>query len=373
MNECVLCFYLFGSDLDIQKGLFILFKSIIRDYALLCVICMFFASAPFLGALAQVQKIDVPFDVRVIDTIELMSDTQQITLWGVEKVQNNTVILNLSARSALEEKIGTRPVLCDIEHVENGKISAQCTNSSQEDVSLFLLQQGYVNADRKVLRGTIYEQPYLKAEKEARENGRGVWAENGASSQYGFSTVFMVLGAVFALALCALGLMILRGFKNAVEVQNRSIDIAEKERALKNQEKHIVASMLLAEVKSNRTKIEAYLMIYQDVLKGIITPSSATKYQAGGDIIQKQPALSRVVFDSNASRLEMMGAPLASDIIHYYARIKTVPDYAEVKPEDTQKDVQKLVETAIDNAQKLDSLSEGLVQEFMVHGLMGVD
>jgi len=357
-----------------------LFRLAFKHYAFLYVICAFFVSAPFSGAWAEEKNIDVPFDVRVIDTIQFMSEAQEITLWGVEKIQDNAQLLNLRARSALEEKIGGKPILCDVEHIKNNKIIAQCTTSSQDDVSLFLLQQGYVNADRKVLRGTVYEQPYLKAEKEARQNKRGVWAENSyypaASAQpwgYNSLNILMAFGLAVALVLCALGLMIMRGFKNAVEVQNRSIDIAAQQRALKEQEKYIIASMLSAEIKSNRTKIEAYLIIHQDILHDVKDESRPVTHQAGGDMIQKQPALSRVVFDNNADKLDMMEAQLASDIIHYYARIKTIPDYAEVKSGENKKDVQMVVETVIENAKKLEELSQGLVKELAVHGMVGVE
>ena len=319
---------------------------------------------------------DKEYNVTIKDVNILLAGEEKILLWGIEKVNPNATVFNLKARKKLETKIGGASVLCTIKSRNKESIEAQCINKNEEDLSLYLLQQGYVSADRAAINGTIFEKPYLTAEQSAQDNERGVWAvgDDYASSGDIQSQNFMIgaifLMAVFVLALVVLGFFVVRGFKRVVDVQNRSLDLAMKERTLKDKEKLVIASMIKAELLENKTKIEAYLVIYEEMLQDFSDPGKTPKYQKTGEIIQKQPALNRSVFDGNTYKLDLFGSKLSSQVIHYYARIKSAPDYIEIIPDMPVGEVKSIIDNAVANAKKLHEISDELLQSFVDNALV---
>jgi len=319
---------------------------------------------------------DKSFNVTVKDVNVLMSKNTKILIWGIEKVSPNKTIFNLKSRSKLEKKIGSNPILCTIKSEDVDSVKAQCINQAEEDLSLFLLQNGFVSADRAEIQGSIFEKPYLEAEKQAQENNNGIWAMSDDSSSLAdrqgknflIGAIFLML--VFVLALGVLGFFLARGFKRVVDVQNQSLDLAMKERSLKGKEKLIVASMIKSEIIENKAKIEAYLVVYEEMLSDFSSVEGASKFQKTGEIIQKQPALSRSVFDGNTDKLDLFGSAVSSQVIHYYARIKSSPDYIEINPDTPVLEVKEIIASAVSNAKKLYEISDNLLQRFLDNALV---
>ncbi len=328
-----------------------------------------FGSAAY--AQEPVQESSVEIKARPVDTKTLVSGPYKISLWGVDAVATGNPVFELQARSVLEEKIAQKPIECVIKIRNQNDISAQCVNHAEEDLSLYMLQQGYVVVNRELVYGSIYENPYIEAEKSAQRQSKGLWSlnhEKGSGNRFEDGHPFILGGVIFVgfvlAALAAITFYIMRGFRNVVEVQNQSMDLATKERVLREKEKFVIASMIDAEIKTNKTKIEAYLLMYDEMLKDLKNKSKEPKYKKTGDIIQKQPALSRSVFDGNTHKLDLLGQHTASDIIHYYARIKTVPDYMEIEPDAPVNEVIGIVDVAVDGARKIDSISDKLLDKF---------
>ena len=226
----------------------------------------------------------------------------------------------------------------------------------------------------RLFTGPVYERPYLEAERIAQENKYGVWAAGESDSNVpgdkqtkNFMLGAFLLVAVFIMALIVLGFFVMRGFGRVIDVQSRSLDLAMKERDLKEKEKLVIASMINSEVKENKSKIEAYLLVYEEMLRDFSDTTKPPSYQKTGEVIQKQPALSRVVFDGNTDKLDLFGTELASNLVHYYARIKTNPDYIEIAPDAAIAEVQAIIDTAVDNAKKMDELSATLLERFSDH------
>ena len=311
------------------------------------------------------------FNVRVSDLTHLLSKNQEISLWGIDKIDINAPVFILKARVALEKKIGGQAVLCSVMEREFEGITAQCDNSTGEDLSLFLLNHGYASVDRQAVRDTLYEQAYLSAESLAQVNGKGFWADKdspssqmAAAQSKNFVMGAFFLMAVFVLAVAILSVYIMRGFGRVVDLQNQSLDLAAKERTLKEKEKFIIASLIHAEVRENKPKIDAYLMIYEEMLRDFADPSRAPKCMQTGEVMQKQPAMSREVFDGNTGRLDLFSEHLSSDIIHYYARIKTNPDYIEITTDMQVEEARRIITSCVDNAKKIDTISDHLLDKF---------
>jgi len=314
---------------------------------------------------------------RAVDASSLMAGNRKvINLWGIEAIELSDPVLKIKARTELDNKIGSAPVVCEWRNTSPTKNYAQCVNSDEEDLSLFMIQNGFAIADRTTIYDTVFEDAYTQAENQAKAQGRGVWASGGhalSSSLLGDSIWVFSLGAgIFAIFIGAftyLSIKIMRGFQQVIDAQNDNVQMMSRERKLRDKERSIVAVMLDSELKANKAKIEAYIVVYEEMLRGLTDPIKTPKYKKTGDIIQRQPALDRSVFDLNTDKVDILGRRLASELIHFYARIKTNPEYTNIEPDTDLNDVIKMVEESLDGARRLNKIADQLVESFSSVGL----
>jgi hypothetical protein len=327
--------------------------------------------------IANAQETPVPqqaykFKMRATDENAAIAGKTRIILWGTETVSVPDAMLKLRARVDLDNAIGNQPVECTLKSRTADTVIAQCINHKDLDLGLFMLQNGYVTVDRAAIYETVFENPYLEAEMNAQNSEIGIWAKNeeksGTSGNLMLSLGF-ILFLFITSAFGALAIFIMRGFQKVIDSQNRNMDFAAKERALKDKERHIFATMLDSEIKSNKSKIEAYLIVYDEMHKALKDEEKTPKYQVAGDIVQEQPALSRAVFDHNTDKLDVLGRELSSEVIHFYARIKTSPEYINIEPEMPLEDVTALVEKSIKSAKRINKISDRLIDAFSEGGM----
>lgn len=314
------------------------------------------------------------FAAKVLDSTTLVYGSTKIFLWGLEKINTEDTSFHLKARNALEKMVGNASVTCSIKDKQEDYITAQCVNGKEEDLGLFLLRSGNAIVDRLVIYNSVYEKPYLAAESAAQLNMSGVWdvGDNKDQVSQGFfslgndTLVKSIMSAMvaFVVMVVIFIIYIMRGFSRIVAIQNKSISLAAKERALRNKEKHVIACMIDAEIKTNKSKIEAYLVIYEATLREFNVRDSVPRYQKTGEVVQKSPGLGRSVFDGNVDKINLFGARMASVIIHYYARIKTESDYIEIPPDMPQEEAQYIIENIVANAKKLNEISDKLISKF---------
>lgn len=306
--------------------------------------------------------------------VTLSAGNRLIRLWGIDAIDAGGAKFRMEARTALDNQIGNAAIQCDVKGNSATAVLAQCVNDADTDLGLFMLQKGYVMADRASVYGSAYEEPYINAERQAQQKSLGIWSEDTSkgSSIDGARTLLIgafVLLMLFIASFVFLAFVMMRGFKNFMASQERSNDFMHKEREIKNQERKLVASLLDAELRGNKSKIEAYMMIYGELLKSIQDPNKAPSYKKTGDIVQMQPVMDRVVFDRNTDKMDLLGRRLASEIIHFYARIKTNPDYVNLEPETSLEDAKALVEKALAGASRLDTLLQSILDSFAKAGL----
>ncbi|MCC7304680.1 MAG: hypothetical protein IT558_00305 [Alphaproteobacteria bacterium] len=331
------------------------------------------------NAIAQQQALPPTFEaqMRAANATTLMLGNTQVRLWAVEGVRTMGPAFDLRSRTALDNAIGKgNKVTCEVKSRQGDAIIyAQCINKQDQDLGLFMLQQGLVTADRAAVYGTVFEDAYIQAETQAQDRGLGIWAEHHAGPQEGTAGDGMVLISFgFVLFLCiivaftVLSIIIMRGFQKVIAAQNQNVDMMTKERKLRDRERSVVAGMLDSELKANKAKIEAYCVVYEEVLQSLKDPDKVPRYRKTGDIIQKQPALHREVFDRNTDKLDILGGKLSSELIHFYARIKTSPDYANLDPDTDLETALDIVETALRGAKRLDELAARLIKSFSESG-----
>lgn len=334
--------------------------------------CCFFFFLVFIS-FGNAQTQEKSFSVFVESLTRLGTGNETIELWGIDVVADFSSVHALTGRVALDVKIAKQPVFCSIRSQNQNFVKAQCTNSAKDDLSLFLIQGGYVSVNRREVYGTLYEEAYLEAERQARDSGVGIWGNaislsesNSFDENNNFILATLSIVVIFMVGLAVVLFLMINGFRRVLDLQNKAINLRGKDQALRHKEKNIVAVMIYSEIAENKEKIGAYLTIHEDMLKNF----EVSDNQKLGDIIQKQPVLSRSVFDGNTGKLEIFGERLASEIIHYYARIKSKPDYVEITSDTPREDVTSLIGNAVDSAKKLLVLSDMLLGSFEQHALV---
>lgn len=308
--------------------------------------------------------------VTALDSVTMKAGENTIHLWGVTKLAD--VEQDMSARSALERAIGSGKVTCETKQHSDQHITALCTNADNQDLGLHMLRQGLVAVDRPSIAGTPLEKLYIDAEGRARTHRANLSLPESDGNRFVLVSgivVFFIALAVFS----ALATIMLRGFQKIADIQKQNMDMMERERKLKEKERSIVAIMLDSELKANKSKIEAYRLVYSETLKALMEIGRTPKYKKSGDIVQKQPALSRAVFDRNTDKLDMLGPDLASQIVHYYARVKSNPEYITIEPSMPIEEAINLLEGVLKNAKKLEELSEKLLSGFRDFGIISAD
>ncbi len=340
-----------------------------------------FATAPALSqdAPAQVRQITAETKTfrtraRAADATRLVAGQTQIRLWGLEGAGQTAPQLDMKARNALDGAIGQAAVECDLKSRSDNVITAQCKSANDLDLGLMILQQGFATADRAAVFGSAFEETYIRAEADAQNRGLGVWAghESDTAVQEGnslYTSLAFILFLVVVGAFVFLSIVIMRGFQKVIQAQNDNLEMMAKERQLRQKERGIIAAMLDTEIKNNKAKIEAYLVVYEETLKSLKDTSREPKYKKAGDIVQSQPSLDRSVFDRNTDKLDILGRRLASDLIHFYARVRSKSEYINLEPDTDYTEAVSILEKAVDNARGLNEMAAGLLEEFEVRGV----
>ncbi len=311
--------------------------------------------------------------VRPSDAVTFKAGKSTVRLWGVQAVQGMPAQFYLNALTTIEGMLEPNKVRCEFKGRKDDEILAQCTNAAQIDLGLHMLQQGYATVNRDVIYDTVYEQSYLNAEKDARIQNLGVWKKDAEQRAQDDKTQFYIILGGFALLLIlgvftGLAYFIIRGFKSVTEAQNQNTDMIARERELRLKERQIFATMLDSEIKANKSKIEAYLIVYDEMLRDLKDTEKPPKYKVAGDIVQAQPSLERSVFDRNTDKLDILGDDLSSDVVHFYARIKNKPDYINLEPDLDLEEATAIVQKSYDNAVRLDQISDRLIDLFSQGG-----
>ncbi len=307
---------------------------------------------------------------RAADAETLLAGSNRIHLWGVDMIDTGSAKFGLRARADLDDLIGNQSIQCEMMSRAGKDIIAQCASINGVDLSLFMIQNGFLVVDRSLVYNTIFEEPYIGAEDQAKDKGLGLWSsdDNGGSSSSLDSTGVLILLSLLLLvsggSFAALSVIMLGGFNRVVEAQERNTSFLNKERALKDKEKTIVVAMLEAELKANESKLEAYLVIYEEMLRSLQHSDQSPKYKTSGDIVQLQPALERAIFDGNTDKLDLLGEDLSSAVIHFYAQVKTRPDYVNLEPDTPLEKALWHVEKAVNGAKTMNSELEKLLKAF---------
>lgn len=313
--------------------------------------------------------------LRAADSVTTKAGNTTIKLWALEPVSGMTAAFNLKARTALDNAIGQGKATCEVRKRTDDAIYAQCINDRDQDLGLAMIQEGFATVAREDVFGTVFEDAYVQAESQAQRSESGVWGKSDGTKTGDSSVITtLIVSAIVVFVLVFIGLAILsfivmRGFQKIIENQKKSTEYASQDRALRDRERHIFAVMVDSEMKANSAKIEAYLAVYEETLRGWKQGDQARRGRAG-EIVQKQPALSRAVFDRNTDKLDVLGDRLASALVHFYARVKSNPEYLNFDVNASPNDVIAALENVLERARKLSKLAENILITLSDNGVI---
>ncbi len=306
--------------------------------------------------------------MRAVDPMTLRAEGSTIRLWGIKPAQTAESPLELKALDLMDKLIQEQQVNCKIMGGTRAEMTGRCTTSTNQDLSLELLKNGYVVVDRRQTYNSVFASAYEKEQETARVAGKGVWAlvkeedpnKTDASGMpkwlqphMGFLLPMALIFGPFG-GLALVGLVMWYWLKRMATVhEQESEQSSRKEAMLQNRERHVLISTFEGELTENKNKIEAFLVIYGDMLRGLQDSNEVPKYQQGGDIVQKHPTFGRAVFEANVSKLSLLDIKLAGQISKLYAAMPKEQEYINLEPSVPLETAVKLVEKVLKEAETL--------------------
>lgn len=305
--------------------------------------------------------------MRAIDPMTLRAEGQSIRLWGIKPASTSETPLELKALDLMDGLIQEGQVNCRIMAKESTwtNIVARCSTPENQDLALELLSTGFVVVDRAQTYGTVFATSYETAQEKARLDGAGVWKllkDEKEDPSGPPSWLKPHMGVLLPIALmfgpfgglAIVGLVMWYWLKRMATAQEQEQEqTSRKEAMLLTRERQVLVTTLEGELTENKNKIEAFLVIYGDMLRSLQDPNETPKYQQGGDIVQKHPSFSRTVFESNVNKLSLLDIKLAGKVSKLYSGMPKEQEYINLEPGVPLETAQQLVEKVLKEAEAL--------------------
>lgn len=313
----------------------------------------------------------------VMDSVTLRADAVDVTLWGIEPALTSETPLELNAIYLLDELTQGLEVNCKVVGGRADHVLARCTGLEDRDLALELLSNGYAVVDRRVVFNTPFADGYEKAEQQARTEVKGVWrviADRQASYQspwlqpyIGSIMFFMMVFGPFA-GMVIVGLVMWIWFRRIAEERQREFqDMRSSETLLRAREQRVLASTLEGELIENKNKIEAFMVIYGDMLEDLKKNKDTPKYQQAGDIIQKHPGYSKTVFEANVDKLSMLDIKIAGKLSKLYAALPSAQEYIELEPSVSLETAKLLIAKVMEDAKSMIEPIDQVIADLRAH------
>jgi endonuclease YncB( thermonuclease family) len=332
------------------------------------------APAPALAAPAEAPEMAPPAvaglparikrPMRAVDPMTLRGEGYSIRLWGIKPAQTAETPLELKALDRMDALIQEGEVDCQIMGGQMPDLLALCKSQSHQDLAIELLSNGYVIVDRRQTYGSVFASAYEKAQEQARLNSAGVWsyvnAEQKQSSVPKWLQPHMEIIIPIALVFGPFGGLLMVAFimwywlkRMAFAQEQESEQSSRKEAMLLTRERQVLVSTLEGELLENKNKIEAFLVIYGDLLRALKDPNEVPKYQQGGDIVQKHPSFSKTVFEANVGKLSLLDIKLAGKVSKLYSSMPKDQEYINLEPGVPLDTAVQLVEKVLKEAEAM--------------------
>lgn len=305
--------------------------------------------------------------MQAIDAVTLRAEGVEVRLWGIEPVNDANSPLAIKSMEKLDQLIAGGQVNCKIEGGAIPALIGRCATTSGEDLGVALLNEGFAVRNRRQIYNTMFAQAYGQAEEFARTNAKGVWASMKEQEQKNELSPGMLMTLLIGVPLvgftCMAILMWVLLQRMATSQRMEFERARKKENALAERERSVLVSMLEGELSENKNKVDAFLTIYGDMLRSLKDLSETPKYQQVGDIVQRYPSFSHIVFDANVNKLSSLGLQVAGKVSKLYAALPRTQEYINLDPEVPLETAIKLVEKTVTEAQDLQAPLDTLIKE----------
>ena len=304
--------------------------------------------------------------MRAIDPMTLRIEGASIRLWGIKPASSAETPLELKALDLMDKLIQEQQVNCKIMGGTPLEMIGRCTTQAGQDLALELLDNGYVVVDRRQTYNSVFATAYETSQEAARVNAKGVWNlvaeedkkdENGVPKWLKPHMAFLIpMALIFGPfgGLLVVSLIMWYWLKRMAYVQERDAEqSSRKEAMLVNRERHVLISTLEGELTENKNKVEAFLVIYGDMLRTLKDTNEVPKYQQSGDIVQKHPSFGRAVFEANVGKLSLLDIKLAGQVSKLYSAMPKEQEYINLEPNVPLETAVKLVEKILKEAEVL--------------------
>lgn len=312
--------------------------------------------------------------MRAIDAMTLRAEGVSIRLWGIRPAQSNEAPMELKALELMDGLIQEQQVNCKIMGGAMPDLIGRCVTRNNLDLALELLTAGFAIVDRWQTYDSVFATGYEKAQEAGRLSGRGVWALVSKADQASpippwlepHMALILPLALIFGplIGLTIIALIARRGLRVLAETQTKHIEEGyAKENAMQTRERQVLVTTLEGELIENKNKIEAFLVIYGDMLRSLQDTSDTPKYQQVGDIIQKHPNFSKAVFEANVNKLSLLDITLAGHISKLYSALPKESEYINLDQTVPLDTAVKLVEKVMRDTEALLPQVNGLLIE----------
>ena len=173
----------------------------------------------------------------------------------------------------------------------------------------------------------------------------------------------LVALCISTLILGGMAFLILKKLADVIDMQRSVFKITEREQHVALQENKVLLSMLGTELRANRSKLEAYTIIYQETLTDLKNTQKEPQYRKLGDMIQMQPSLSREVYNKNTNKISALNESLAQQLVEFYTHLPEETQYKDVEPDADVFDVVNLVESALESAKTIKPALDKLIED----------
>ena len=321
-------------------------------------------SSPVLAKPANASNHLIVHQAVALDTVTLQAANTQITLWGIKPAQTSETTLELKALDLIDGLISNETVNCKVMGKSTTGIIGRCTGYNDIDLGIELLNHGYAVIDRRQTLNFPLVPAYMQAQEAARLNEKGIWRFIGQDNNSSGGLKWLrenlpVLGPLGLILGPFSGLLIIAFVMhyrlNRLEfLQQSEFDKTHrKEGMLLTREKYVLISTLEGEMSENKNRIEAFLTVYGDMLRNMTCENEEPKYQKAGDIVQKQPSLSKVIFEANVDKLSLLDMHLAGQISKLYSVLPKEQEYITLEPNVPIDTAIQLVEKVLKDAQDM--------------------
>lgn len=343
-------------------------------------ICGFIAFGAGYAQSQDTVEITLQAPVYATSPASIHGEGRTYSLWGASLPHTMTPQQEQKGRRLLQEAIGNNPLTCYV--YRSGK--AQCFTYNSDDLAEIALKAGYATAQLTDVAGTQFQDVYLGAESAAQNSGLGIWQDkddslakkSSAPQDFNAATLIQIIAGSAGLILFAIAMvgLYLRKHMDKVHVAlSQSNQLAQSELKVRKREQDLAAVMVHSELKSNHSKIEAYLIIYTDLLNGLRDENADHKYKRSGEVIRSAPALDRYIFDSQLDRLGSMGDELVARVVEFYNKIETDPSFTNLDSDMSHTAVLSIVESAVQRAEFLKQDLEEIAEQFDQRGFKSVN